>query len=220
MCENDRKTCSEKCLQVSWSNSGTKSCSNRYGTNDFQKYQNKNCIQCKKAFTSRITRQKICSTECLYEYNKSEVYKAIGKDNGRKGGIASAAKQTRRSQAEILFADLCREHFGDDDIICNVPYFRDKNNNFWDADIIIKSERVAVCYNGIWHYKQVRKNHKLEQVQARDRLKQKIILDNGYTYYIVRDLGKFDKVFVKTEFDKFMHSFRWRAVMQDIIVKN
>lgn len=37
-----------------------------------------------------------------------------------------------------------------------------------------------------------------------------------FTYYIVRDLGKFDKRFVQLEFDKFLHSFDWGNVMKEL----
>ena len=31
--------------------------------------------------------------------------------------------------------------------------------NGWDADVILPDLKIAIMWNGIWHYKQVRKNH-------------------------------------------------------------
>jgi hypothetical protein len=64
--------------------------------------------------------------------------------------------------------------------------------------------KIAILWNGIWHYKKVRKSHSLEQVQSRDKIKKDKIESFGYVCYIVKDMGKFNKDFVKQEFEKFM----------------
>jgi hypothetical protein len=51
---------------------------------------------------------------------------------------------------------------------------------------------------------------------VRDTIKKKIIIDNGYKYYVVKDLGKFNKEFVKQEFSKFLHNFEWVNVMNKL----
>jgi hypothetical protein len=158
----------------------------------------------------------MCSEQCRKKWYTTSHFKTSMIDIGKKGGLVSAAKQVRRSQAEIHFANLCIEHFGGDNILCNVPFFKDKNGNYWDADIIIKNINVAVLYNGIWHYKQVRKNHNLAQVQARDKIKESVIKNNGYTYHIVKDMGKFNKQFVDGQFWLFIHKQKFKECLQDI----
>lgn len=88
-------------------------------------------------------------------------------------------------------------------------YFKNvKNNqpifNGWDADIIIEDLKIAVLWNGIWHYKQISKKQSLEQVQSRDKIKLKEIETCGYKAYIIKDMGKYNPIFVKDEFDKFL----------------
>ena len=51
---------------------------------------------------------------------------------------------------------------------------------------------------------------------AKDRLKEKIIIDNGYTYYTVKDLGKFNKKFVENEFNLFIHKLHFKNVLDQV----
>lgn len=44
-------------------------------------------------------------------------------------------------------------------------------------------------WNGVWHYKKLRKQHSVEQVQNRDKIKIKEILNSGYNYIVVKDFG-------------------------------
>lgn len=48
--------------------------------------------------------------------------------------------------------------------------------NGWDADIIIPNIKVAVLWNGKWHYEQIKKGHSVKQVQNRDKIKLKEIV--------------------------------------------
>lgn len=176
--------------------------------------KSKKCIKCENIIIG--SSRKTCSKECLNEFYTSTAYK-----RGKKGGITSASKQVRRSKGEIMFSDLCITYYGKHDVLCNENIFKDKNGNFWDADIIIKSLKIAILYNGIWHYRQVKKNHNLLQVQTRDKLKQDIIIQNGYQYYIIKDVGKFNKKFVQKEFDLFIHKQNFKDILKDIlIIKN
>jgi hypothetical protein len=176
------------------------------------------CIQCNKVFTIKRSKQKICTRACSMTFHKTDKHKKEKcKIYGRKGGIISAAKQIRRSKAEIFFAELCKNHFGKENVKTNELLFKDKNDNYWDCDVILTNLKIGISYNGIWHYKQVRKNHKLAQVQARDTIKKQIVKDNGYSHYIIRDLGKFDKTFITLEFYKFLHSLVYKKVLKQII---
>lgn len=120
-----------------------------------------------------------------------------GKKSGVIGGKASAAKQVRRSKNEIYFAELCLAHF--ETVSTNDGYFQSPTGN-WDADIIIHEHKLAVLWNGVWHYKQITKTHKLKQVQSRDKIKISVINKNGYIPYIIKDMGKEDKKFVEEQF--------------------
>lgn len=195
--------------QSNYSEMGKKAATKRYNLSHDRllvKETQKECLICNNIFFLNRRKQYLCSRQCANIFTKTnKIFKDNAKLNGSKGGVISAAKQQRRSKAEILFAEYCKDFFGNDDILCNVAIYKDKNGNFWDADITIKSLKIAILYDGIWHYKQVNKNHKLEQVQSRDVLKRKIIEDNGYNYYTVVDMGKFNKEFVWNEFIKFIH---------------
>ena len=71
--------------------------------------------------------------------------------------------QGRRSQNEIYFYEKCEAYFGKENVATNEPYF-----DGWDADVIIHKEKLAIAWNGCFHYM---KSQSLEQVQARDRVK-------------------------------------------------
>lgn len=105
-------------------------------------------------------------------------------------------KNLRRSKNEIAFYEKCAACFKD--VKHNLPMF-----NGWDADVIINDIRVAVLWNGPWHYRQLTKQHSVPQVQNRDRLKIEEIKKCGYVPYIIEDLGKFSIAKVNAEFSKF-----------------
>jgi hypothetical protein len=97
---------------------------------------------------------------------------------------------------EIYFSELCEKYFT---ITTNEPFF-----DGWDADIIIHSEKIAILWNGAWHYKQIIKKQSLQQVQSRDKIKMNIIKKYGYIPYIIKDMGKYNKKFVEQEFEIFI----------------
>lgn len=186
---------------------------------------NKNCSGCKKEFTVKwpLRKQKFCSQKCVYEHRISKgilekqcpICKKIfttlkkrnkqifcgkscaSKNNGRAGGLKSVKSQGRRSKNEIYFGELCKQKFKS--VKFNEPMF-----NGWDADIIIEDLKIAVLWNGKWHYEQITSKHSVKQVQNRDKIKEEEIIKAGYTYYVIKDMGKFNKNFVKAEFNKFI----------------
>src|SRR5690606_9403565 len=111
------------------------------------------CQYCSKEFIQTSKRKFFCSVNCGNTFKAS------------KAGKASAQKINKRSKNEILFAQMCIDHFGADFVRTNEAIF-----NGWDADIIIKN--IAVLWNGLWHYKIIRKGHNLAQVQNRDKIKE------------------------------------------------
>jgi uncharacterized CHY-type Zn-finger protein len=154
------------------------------------------CGMCQKEFQPTRSSSKVCSMKCSQDIWKTDEYKAKAKINGQNGGKISAQKQSRRSQNEIYFAELCTEYFT---ITTNEQFF-----DGWDADVIIHSDKIAILWNGAWHYKQISKTQSLKQVQARDIVKTAIIKKKEYTPYVIIDMGKYDKPFVEQEFAVFL----------------
>ena len=154
------------------------------------------CPSCKKEFQPTRSSIKMCSMTCSIAFTRTPEYRKNAIQNGSKGGKVSATKQSKRSKNEIYYAELCQEYFT---ITTNEPFF-----DGWDADVIIHEQKIAVLWNGAWHYKQISKTQQLTQVQARDRVKTAIINKYGYTPYVIKDMGKYDKQFVEEQFAIFM----------------
>jgi len=163
------------------------------------------CMICHEIFKQKNSRQKICSKECNIALLSSRKGTGYCVETGRMGGLASARKQVRRSKNEIHFGDLCQEKFSN--VLFNETMF-----DGWDADIILPDMKIAISYNGAWHYKQIRKGHSLSQVQCRDRIKDDIIKRYGYVHYVVKDMGSVNKKFVKTEFTKFLEFIKQEKI--------
>jgi hypothetical protein len=102
----------------------------------------------------------------------------------------------RRSKNEIMFFELCAEEFN------NVKH-NESIFDGWDADIILMDEKVAVLWNGKWHYEKITERHSVAQVQNRDKLKIKAINKMGWTAYTIKDMGSHNRSFVNDEFIKF-----------------
>lgn len=150
----------------------------------------KECSVCEKEFKTDKKTIKTCSKICCN----------IAKLNGAKlAGKISAQVQskTRRSKNEIYFSELCKNKFKN--ILTNESIF-----NGWDADIILPDLKIAILWNGIWHYKKITKKHSVKQVKNRDEIKIKEIQNFGYMPYIVKDMGKYDKIFVEEKFKEFL----------------
>jgi hypothetical protein len=152
------------------------------------------CQCCDHSFETspgKAKRRIFCSRKCSITFRNL---------NGlaQRAGLASVAAQTssRRSKNEILFAELCSTRF---DILTNVPMFEG-----WDADIVIPSLKIAVLWNGAWHYKQISKSSSLAQIQTRDKIKLDVIVRCGYVPYVIKDMGKYNPCFVKEKFEEFI----------------
>lgn len=114
----------------------------------------------------------------------------------REMGLKSVTSQNKRSKNEILFYEFCKNEF--DNVSANEQFF-----NGWDADIIIHDLKIAVLWNGKWHYEKITEKHSLKQVQNRDLIKIKEIEEKGYIPYIIKDMGKYNEKFVKKSFESF-----------------
>ncbi len=151
---------------------------------------------------------KVCSTSVFVKPSKSKqiccskscaaTYRNIN-GVGRIAGLASVSAQSesRRSKNEIYFGELCAKQFID--VKFNEPMF-----NGWDADIIIEDMKIAVLWNGKWHYEKIKEKHSVEQVQNRDLIKMREIEGKGYKYYVIKDMGKYNKLFVENKFKDFL----------------
>ena len=156
------------------------------------KEHNRVCENCNKSFYTKESKQgRFCSRSC------ASTWKNIHLGLGRKAGLASVSAQSknRRSKNEIYFGELCKQKFCD--VKFNEPLF-----NGWDADVIIEDLKLAVLWNGKWHYEKITKKHSVEQVQNRDRIKQEEIIKSGYSFYVIKDMGKADNQFVEKKFEE------------------
>jgi IS30 family transposase len=169
---------------------------NKYELNDIGlnlikkiKRGSKICEGCGKEFslTGIKKERRFCKRSC---YDSS----SIKSENSRISGIKSSHSQNRRSKNEISFFNLCQEKY---EVLNNEPMF-----NGWDADVIIVDHKIAILWNGKWHYEKITKDHSLKQVENRDRIKIKEIKACGYYPYIIKDMGKENKEFVIEEFKK------------------
>lgn len=163
------------------------------------------CLFCTKNYIPKKNVQKYCSRACAMQHISILI----------KNGTINT-NVNNRGKAEIYFANMCIEHFGSNDVLCNAKIFEDKNGGLWDADIVIQSLKIAVLYDGIFHHKQVKKGMNLLQIKTRDYLKRKIILSNGYRYYTVVDTGRFNKTFVEGQFWLFIHKQKSKQYLLDI----
>lgn len=140
-------------------------------------YQDKNqfckiswCKVCKSIIKNSW--RKCCSSKCLkLEQSRS----------GHYGGLKSSSIQITRSKDEIKLFELCSANFKN--VKHNIPIV-----DGWDADIILEDYKVAILWNGPWHYKQMpHRNHSLLQVQTRDRIKIEALEKLGWNVIIFED---------------------------------
>lgn len=97
------------------------------------------------------------------------------------GGRNSAKKRNLRSKDEIALYEMCRDRWHD--TVANGVIAEG-----WDADIIIPSKKVAILWNGPWHYREMNmNNHSLKQVQTRDRIKMNLFRNLGWRVIVFRD---------------------------------
>ena len=162
------------------------------------------CLNCKKDIKSARKKQLYCSISCS---GKHRCKTDEGKENIRKMVEKSVNTQVRRSKNEIFFFEKCSEYFNNVDN--NKPIF-----NGWDADVIIHDHKLAVLWNGKWHYEKIREGHSLLQVQNRDIIKIKEIESYGYKPYVIKDMGSFSKEKVEMEFNTLIEHLKVNSTQQ------
>jgi len=171
--------CDSSC-GASYSNKGRKmneKTKNKISTtlsNGYCKIYYNTCSHCKNIFVTKRKGKKTCSTECNHM-----IQIATFAETCVEGGKKSAATQVRRSKKEVDLFELLNNEY---DCIHNKPIF-----NGWDADIIIPSLKLAILWNGPWHYTKVMKGHSYKQTLNRDLIKLSEIQKNGFGYILVKD---------------------------------
>lgn len=145
----------------------------------------KHCCICDGIIAYNLRYRKTCCDKCFKESLSSSGLKSV-----------TSQSSIRRSKNEVYFYTICKNYFKN--VQHNKPIF-----NGWDADVIIEDIKYAILWNGPWHYRKIKYGQSIEQIQNRDKIKIKEIVDCGYTPYIIKDLGKYNKKFVESEFAKF-----------------
>lgn len=152
------------------------------------------CNFCKSEFEVKYWRrhQKFCSQSCASKHRMSI---PKNREISRQNGFKVSTYKNARSKNEIYFANLCISEFKN--VLTNAAIF-----NKWDADVIIQDYKIAILWNGKWHYSKITAKHSVKQVQNRDDIKIKEIKNAGYVPYIIKDMGRENKKFVEQEFEK------------------
>lgn len=198
-----KRYCSSKCAhaRILSKESRNKISESLYKTLGIDPPPQLNCVKCGKLIPHK-NKSGWCR-DCI-QSNYKEFRDTFPLSNETKIKLSEAARkgvaiqsERRRSKNEIAFCSLCEQYFSN--VEHNVPIF-----NGWDADVIIHDIKYAVLWNGKWHYEKITKSHSIEQVQNRDHIKINEIIKYGYTPYIIKDVGKHRKSFVREEFDKFI----------------
>lgn len=170
------------------------------------------CKVCGKLYKYQkgISTKSVCSKECRNYMNthRNEFLTEASLKRISEGGRNSAKAQgdSKRSKNEIYFYELCKQRFNQ--VLHNECIF-----NGWDADIIIEDLKIAVLWNGPWHYKKIKENHSVEQVQNRDKIKINEIKRAGYIPYIIQDMGKYNKYFVEEQFNIFLNLLKDNSIL-------
>lgn len=193
-----RKHCSRSCANGHIHSDETKE---KISKNTPRKKKIYICKICKKEYyyTKGENTKSVCSSECRQYYlsHKKEFLSGETLEKLSKAGRKSVQKQgeKRRSKNEIDFYNLCKNYFKS--VLHNEPIF-----NGWDADIIIEDYKLAILWNGAWHYKEISKKNSLKEIQNRDKIKINEIQKCGYIPYVIKDMGKYSHNIVENEFEK------------------
>jgi len=212
-----KKFCSRRCANIRIHSDNTKKKISNSLYNNPKNIASRNAPKPKKLklvkssnkLNKSVKHAMMCNNpDCDTTFDISNRLKNIRKYCSRKcgttmGGRTSANVQNRRSKNEILFYKLCELDFNN--VVHNKPIF-----NGWDADIILLNDKIAISWNGKWHYEKITEKHSLNQVQNRDKIKNKEIQKMNFRHYIIKDMGKYNPNFVFNEYLKFKKLYKAR----------
>lgn len=160
-------------LRISATLANTRQRKGLYACAPYERVEFVVCKECGKPFVSHRTgkkyhRQQWCSNECRAAHRSR-----VARSNPGLG--------TKRSKQEIVLYELCSNYF-------NHVTNNEKLVDGWDADIIIHDIKVAILWNGPWHYREMNiGNHSLTQVQNRDRIKIQLFTQLGWQVLVFED---------------------------------
>lgn len=150
------------------------------------------CIICRDTIIAK-TNRKTCSRKCHIQSCKN---------SGKKGGLKTTQSiftKRGRSKNEVLFFKQLQQYF---------PLALHNKRMFgeYDADIIIEELKIAIHWNGPFHYRQIFTREHFNNIQKRDKLRYKAIQQSGYTNYIIDDSSNkgFNPLKVKEEINIFL----------------
>lgn len=131
-----------------------------------------NCCICSKS-VSVIEKETLGNVLCKSKTCRKEWSSICGKK--------SAYMRSKRSKHEIELYELLQRYF------INVSH-NEPTANGWDADILLNDHKIAILWNGPWHYKEMGfKNHSLKQVVNRDCIKIEEFEALGWDVLIFQD---------------------------------
>lgn len=111
------------------------------------------------------------------------------------------------SKAEDILYQRLIEEFPTLQIIRN-----DRNTlNGLEIDIFIPSLKIGIEWNGIFHYKDVHNNGKLQIIQEKDNLKKQICLEKGIELLVIQDLTS-NKKFIFNEVEKIISLIQTKII--------
>ena len=151
---------------------------------------NSYCIICKKHFKGTFKGKKTCSVNCL---------KLRQIENGKNWINNSTVNRRGRSRNEGYFAKLIKNDISN--VITNKRMF-----NGFDADIILLDQKIAIHWNGPFHYRQIFTEEHFNNIKHRDELRYEEIKKCGFTNYIINDSDNkgFNKAKVEYEATRFL----------------
>jgi G:T-mismatch repair DNA endonuclease (very short patch repair protein) len=136
-----------------------------------------------KNYNKKVCRVSFCTICCktLPFSDNSTCSKACLKLRYQQIGRNLAANLNNRSKDEIKLYDLCFSAF------TNVKH-NEQLVDGWDADIILSDHKIAILWNGPWHYSEMPGLiHSLSQVQNRDTIKINTLQNAGWQVIVFRD---------------------------------
>ena len=148
------------------------------------------CKKCAKIIPFEKRENKFfCNCKCAGSYNtigkhhkeetKLKIKNTINNSIKLYGPYKQSHTYVVRSKNEIKLFEIMSK-----DYVClhNKRMFNNR-----DADIIIPDLKLAILWNGIWHYEQVIKNRSIKQMINMDDYKLRQIKKCGYNFIIVKD---------------------------------